>query len=191
MALWEEPNTLTVWVSSQTPYMDQITLFHYFGNREVKVRTVGCACGGSFGSKLMSWPVQAQAALLSRATGRPVKLVMTKEEHLAAFTLRPGSRMRARVGLKKDGTVTAVSGEWLVDTGSYSMTTQAQVAVGCGELQIMVRCPNWDLDLEDRLYQPERLGYRPGVRRSGTEMRLYPLAQLWPWKRPAWIPSRY
>jgi CO/xanthine dehydrogenase Mo-binding subunit len=144
VALWEEPNRLTVWVSSQTPYMDQITLFHIF-NREVKVRTIGGACGGSFGSKLMSWPVQAQAALLSRATGRPVKLVLTKEEHLATFTLRPGSRMWARVGLKKDGTVTAVSGDWLVDTGSYSMTTQAQVAVGCGELQIMVRCPNWDL----------------------------------------------
>jgi xanthine dehydrogenase molybdenum-binding subunit len=93
----------------------------------------------------MSWVTQAQAALLSRATGQPVKLVLSKEEHLAAFTLRPGSRMRAKLGLKKDGTVTAVSGEWLVDTGSYSMTTQAQVAVGCGELQIMVRCPNWDL----------------------------------------------
>ena len=116
VALWEEPNNLTVWVSSQTPYMDQITLFHFFG-KEVKVRTVGNACGGSFGSKLMSWVVQAQAALLSRATGCPVKLALTKEEHLATFTLRPGSRMRARVGLKKDGTVTAVSGEWLVDTG--------------------------------------------------------------------------
>jgi xanthine dehydrogenase molybdenum-binding subunit len=144
VALWEEPDNLTVWVSSQTPYMDQITLFHFFG-KAVKVRTVGNACGGSFGSKLMSWVVQAQAALLSRATGCPVKLALTKEEHLATFTVRPGSRMRARVGIKKDGTVTAVSGVWLVDTGSYSMTTQAQVAVGCGELQIMVRCPNWDL----------------------------------------------
>ena len=33
VALWEEPTTLTVWVSSQTPYMDQITLFHIFGGR--------------------------------------------------------------------------------------------------------------------------------------------------------------
>ena len=93
----------------------------------------------------MSWQVQLHAALLSKATGRPVKLVFTKEEHLAAFTLRPASRMRARVGMKRDGTVTAVSGTWLIDTGYYSMTTQAQVAVGCGEVQIMVRCPNWDL----------------------------------------------
>jgi xanthine dehydrogenase molybdenum-binding subunit len=53
--------------------------------------------------------------------------------------------MQARVGMKRDGTVTAVAGRWLVDTGYYSMTTQAQVAVGCGEIQIMTRCKNWDL----------------------------------------------
>ena len=188
MALWEEPNTLTVWVSSQTPYMDRITLFHIFG-REVKVRTVGGACGGSFGSKLMSWPVQAQAALLSRATGRPVKLVMTKEEHLAAFTLRPGSRMRARVGLKRDGTVTAVSGDWLVDTGSYSMTTQAQVAVGLRRTADHGSLSQLESQDEDRLHQPERLGHRPRVRRPGAETALYSCS-VWPWKKPAWIPSR-
>ena len=47
--------------------------------------------------------------------------------------------------MKKDGTVTAVAGTWLVGTGYYSMTTQAQVAVGCGEVQIAFQCPNWDL----------------------------------------------
>jgi len=144
IALWEDPNRLTLWVSNQASYMDKITLFHVMG-RKVEVRSIGGPCGGSFGSKFMSWQVQTYAALLSRATGRPVKLVFTKEEHLAAFTVRPSSRMHARVGMKKDGTVTAVSGKWLIDTGYYSMTTQSQIAVGCGEVQIMVRCPNWDL----------------------------------------------
>jgi xanthine dehydrogenase molybdenum-binding subunit len=144
IALWEEPDRLTVWVSNQASYMDKITLFHVM-NRKVEVRSIGGPCGGSFGSKFMSWQVQCHAALLSRATGRPVKLVLTKEEHLAVFVMRPASRMRAKVGMRKDGTVTAVSGTWVIDTGYYSMTTQAQVAVGCGEIQIMLRCPNWDL----------------------------------------------
>jgi xanthine dehydrogenase molybdenum-binding subunit len=144
IALWEEPNKVTVWVSNQASYMDKVTLFHVT-NRQVEVRTIGGPCGGSFGSKFMSWQVQCYAALLSRATGRPVKLIFTKEEHLAAFVLRPASRMKAKVGMKRDGTVTAVSGTWLIDTGYYSMTTQSQVAVGCGEAQIMVRCTNWDL----------------------------------------------
>ena len=144
IALWEEPNKVTLWVSNQASYMDKITLFHVFG-RKVEVRSIGGPCGGSYGSKFMSWQVQCYAVLLSRATGKPVKVSFTKEEHIAAFTLRPASRMHARVGMKKDGTVTAVSGTWLLDTGYYSQTTQGQVAVGCGEVQIVVRCPNWDL----------------------------------------------
>jgi len=144
IALWEEPNQLTVWVSNQASYMDKITLSHVMG-RKVTVRTIGGPCGASYGSKFMSWQVQTYAALLSRATGKPVKLMFTKEEHLAAFVMRPSCRMRGKVGMKKDGTVTAISGTWLIDTGYYSMTTQSQIAVGCGEMQIMVRCPNWDL----------------------------------------------
>ncbi len=144
IALWEEPNKVTLWVSNQASYMDKITLYHVMG-RKVEVRTIGGPCGGSYGSKFMSWQVQAYAALLSRATGKPVKLIFTKEEHLAAFTMRPASRMTARVGMKRDGTVTAISGMWLIDTGYYSMTTQSQVAVGCGEAQIAVRCANWNL----------------------------------------------
>jgi CO/xanthine dehydrogenase Mo-binding subunit len=144
IALWEDPDKLTLWVSNQASYMDKIIITHVT-NRKLKVRTIGGPCGGSFGSKFMSWIVQCHAALLSRATGKPVKLIFTKEEHLAAFTVRPSSRMSAKVGMKKDGTVTAVQGKWLIDTGNYSQTTQSQVAVGCGEVQIMVRCPNWDL----------------------------------------------
>ena len=49
------------------------------------------------------------------------------------------SRITANVGMKRDGTVTAIAGDWLIDTGYYSMTTQAQVAVGCGEAQLVVR----------------------------------------------------
>ena len=144
IALWEEPNRLTIWVSNQASYMDSVVLSHIMG-RKVAVRSIGGPCGGSFGSKFMSWQVQCYAALLSRATGKPVKLIFTKGEHLAAFVMRPSSRMRAKVGMKKDGTVTAVEGTWLIDTGYYSMTTQSQVAVGCGEIQIMLQCPNWDL----------------------------------------------
>ncbi len=144
IASWEEPNRVTFWVSSQAPYQDKVVLYYAFG-REVDVRTIGGPCGGSYGSKLMSVQLALQAAALSRASGRPVRLVMSKEEHMAAFVLRIGSRVKGKVGMRRDGTVTAVSGEWLIDTGYYSMTTQAQVAVGCGEAQLVVRCPNWDL----------------------------------------------
>jgi len=144
VALWEEPDRVTFWLSSQGAYQDKVILYFAFG-RNVHVRTIGGPCGGSYGSRYMSIPLQLQAAALSRATGRPVRLVLTKEEHMAAFGLRIESRIRGKVGMKKDGRVTAISGDWLVGTGVYSLTTQGQVAVGCGEAQLAVRCANWDL----------------------------------------------
>ncbi|MBI5443747.1 MAG: xanthine dehydrogenase family protein molybdopterin-binding subunit [Deltaproteobacteria bacterium] len=144
VALWEEPDRVTFWLSTQGPGQDRVILYYAFG-RKVDVRVIGSACGGSFGSKFMSIQLALQAAALSRATRRPVRLHMTREEQLAAFVLRVESKLRAKVGMRRDGEVTAISGDWLVGTGVYSMTTQAQVAVGCGEVQIAVRCANWDL----------------------------------------------
>jgi xanthine dehydrogenase molybdenum-binding subunit len=144
VAQWEEPDRVTLWLSSQGAYQDKVILYFAFG-RNVHVRTIGGPCGGSYGSRYMSIPIQLQATALSRATGRPVRLCLTKEEHMAAFGLRIESRIRGKVGMTRDGRVTAIAGDWLVGTGVYSLTTQAQVAVGCGEAQLAVRCANWDL----------------------------------------------
>ena len=144
IALWEEPNKVTVWGTTQAPYLDKVTLFHVF-NRQLEIRTIGPQCGGGFGTKITCWQVQSYAVLLTRATRCPVKVMYTKEEHMANFTLRVGSRISAKVGIKKDGTLTAIQGTWYVDTGYFSFTTQAQVAIGSGELMIMAQCPNWDL----------------------------------------------
>ena len=144
IALWEEPNKLTIWVSDQAFYKHVGWLRRVVGSG-IEVRTYGIQCGGSYGSKAMAWQIQLQAAVLSRATHAPVKLILDKEEHLATYVMRLASRINAKVGMKRDGTVTGLSGDWLVDTGFYSNSTQPQVAVGCGEVQLMVQCRNWDL----------------------------------------------
>ncbi len=144
IAAWEGPDHLTVWSSAQNPYWEGVLLYLRMG-RKVHVRYIGTQCGGSYGTRLMSWQLILYAALLAQAANRPVKLCYSREEHIAAYGVRLGSRIRGRVGMKKDGTVTAVSGEWLINTGFYSQITQGQLAVGCGEVQLAVRCPNWDL----------------------------------------------
>jgi len=143
IATWEGPSNLTLWSATQGTYLLKVALRHMMGG--VDVRSIGGPCGGSYGSKYIPWQLIFAAAALAKATDRPVKLCYSKEEHFAAYTLRLGSRFHGKVGIKKDGTVTAVSGEWLVNTGAFSDLTQAQVAVGCGEIQLMLRCPNWSL----------------------------------------------
>jgi xanthine dehydrogenase molybdenum-binding subunit len=144
VALWEEPDKLTVWVTSQAVWLNRYIFREILGDK-VQIRVIGSACGGSFGSKNMSWQVQCYAIALSRKTGRPVRVGLTKKEHIGAFVLRPATSLDARVGMKKDGTITAVEGSWIVGTGYYSMTTQGQIAVGCGEAMIAVRCKNWNV----------------------------------------------
>ncbi|MCX7857690.1 MAG: xanthine dehydrogenase family protein molybdopterin-binding subunit [Deltaproteobacteria bacterium] len=144
IAAWEDPDTVHVWLTSQGIYMDKISLY-YIMKRKFKVVVHGCQCGGSYGSKGTILPIAIHTILLARAAGKPVKLSYTKEEHLTTFTLRLGSRIKGKVGMKKDGTVTAVSADWLVNTGNYSAVTQAQVMVGLGEAQLVIRCPNWNV----------------------------------------------
>ena len=143
IATWETPDRLTIYTPSQS-----IAYNRFIGLPFVHLadfRAISTQCGGSYGTKNANLTPVGYAALLSRATGRPVKIYYTKREHFHSYSLRLGSRVHARVGLKKDGTITAIEGRWLVNIGAASECGPYQVAVGCGELQIAVQCPNWNL----------------------------------------------
>ncbi|MGW8302543.1 MAG: xanthine dehydrogenase family protein molybdopterin-binding subunit, partial [Desulfobacterales bacterium] len=143
VAEWSGPDSLTVWSATQSASWHRFIMLSKMGFPDI--RTISTQCGGSFGSKNYSAQPMLYAAALAQATGRPVKVYFSKEEHFGAFALRLGSRFCGKVGIKKDGTVMAVQGEWLVDTGAFCDMAQAQVAVGLGELQLLLRCANWDI----------------------------------------------
>jgi CO/xanthine dehydrogenase Mo-binding subunit len=144
IATWETPEQLTVYTPSQSIPLNRFIGIPFIGT---SVRAISTQCGGSYGTKNANMTPLGYAAILSRVTGKPVKIFFTKEEHFHAYSLRLGSRVNARVGIKKDGTITAISGEWVINTGSASEAVPLQIAVGCGELQIVLRCANWDLQV--------------------------------------------
>jgi xanthine dehydrogenase molybdenum-binding subunit len=142
IAKWEGPSDLTIWSTTQSPSMQQLLLpmFMDFAT----IRSIATHCGGSYGSKNLFANIALHAAALARAAGSPVKIYYTKAGHMNAFVTRPASRIHAKVGIKKDGTVTAVKGEWLMGYGANSPIGFMQLAVGCGEAQLALRCENWD-----------------------------------------------
>ncbi len=142
IAAWEDNDHLTLWPASQSASMTRNFVQPYL---RANVRVIGLQCGGSYGSKNCTLPPIGYAAALAKATSKPVKIYYTKDEHFSAYTLRLGTRIHAKVGIKKDGTVTALAGDWLVNTGAASEMTPGQVAVGCGEAQLLLRCSNWNL----------------------------------------------
>ncbi len=140
---WDGPDKLTVWSATQNATIQKFAMQPTMGFPDI--RSIGEHCGGSFGTKNRYSQLFFPAAALAKVTRKPVKIMYTKEEHLGAFKLRLGSRFQGKIGMKKDGTVTAFSGKWFVNTGSYSGMTQGQIHVGLGETQLMMRCHNWDL----------------------------------------------
>ncbi|MDP2644277.1 MAG: xanthine dehydrogenase family protein molybdopterin-binding subunit [Desulfobacterales bacterium] len=143
---WDGPGKLTVWSATQSASIQRYVMQGRLGLPDI--RSIGEHCGGSYGTKNQYSQVFFYAAALAKATGKAVKLFYSKEEQMGAFVLRLGSRFTGRVGMKKDGTVTAVSGTWFVNTGSFSEITQGQIHVGFGEIQLALRCLNWDLKPE-------------------------------------------
>jgi len=111
---------LTVWESTQGVYNVQRQLAGALGLSMSHVRVIGHYVGGGFGSKLAAGKYSIIAALLAKRTGRPVKLFLTREEDLLCTGNRPGGTMHLKVGVRKDGTLTALEFQALGSGGAYS-----------------------------------------------------------------------
>jgi len=83
-----------------------------------RVRIRGTMVGGGFGSK-EDITVEIFLAFLARETGRPVKLVYTREEAFAATAKRHPFSITHRTGVKNDGRITAAQIEMVADSGAY------------------------------------------------------------------------
>lgn len=142
-ALWEPPNRITFWSPTQSAFVPRLFTQRMMGE-DLEIRSIVTHCGGSYGSKQYFIVPFLSAAVLSKMTKKPVKIYYSKQEHMGAFVVRPSSRFTGKVGMKKDGTVTAISGEMLIDSGSSS-TILAQLQVGLGEVMLAIRCKNWNV----------------------------------------------
>jgi len=115
-----EHGGVTVMGSLQCPYYVQKALSTLLGLPEDRVRVKALECGGAFGGK-EDYPsiIAGHAALLALAAGRPVKLVYDRREDMLATTKRHPSIVRHRTGVTRDGRITAMDIEVVMDAGAY------------------------------------------------------------------------
>ena len=92
-----------------------------FGLKPEDVRVVGPLVGGGFGGKGIAWPNTYLAVLAAKATGKPVKLALTREDVYRCVGGRPPTRQRVALGANPDGKLTA-----LVHTGRSATSTTNQ-----------------------------------------------------------------
>lgn len=129
---------VTIWDSTQGVY--DAVLLPFAGSMGMPVnsiRVISRYFGGGFGAKLELGKYTVIAALLARKTGRPVKLMLSREETLLAAGNRPNAKMTLKAGVKKDGTLTALQLTNIATCGAYSGGT------GVGyQVSELYKCPN-------------------------------------------------
>ena len=110
---------MTIWSSTQVPHKLRTLLAQQIGMAENRIRVIAPEVGGGFGSKLNVYREEALAAHLSRALGRPVKWIESRSENFLATIHGRGQVGEVEMGLKRDGTVTALRYSVLADCGAY------------------------------------------------------------------------
>ena len=116
---WTDPDgTLTVFSATQATFFTRDELGSIFGLPTSKVRVIPAPVGGGFGSKqLLLEPLVAGATL---AVARPVRLVMTRREDIAATNPAQGLTVELRLGAMADGTLTGLEARVTYDAGAYT-----------------------------------------------------------------------
>jgi aerobic carbon-monoxide dehydrogenase large subunit len=110
---------LTVHVPSQNPHSVRDSLAGAVGLDEDRVRVVAPAVGGGFGAKAGMYPEFAIVAAAARKLGHPLKWAETRSENMTAMTHGRGQIQYVELGLKRDGTFTALRGRIVCDAGAY------------------------------------------------------------------------
>jgi xanthine dehydrogenase YagR molybdenum-binding subunit len=141
-AAWEG-DVLVLYESTQGVFSVREEVAQKLGLPEDKVRVVTRHMGGGFGSKQIAWKHSVIAALLARQAGRPVQLLLDREAENLAAGNRNATRQRVRLGAKKDGTLTAIEAEVLIQAGAYQAGGEASDVIGV--YQTLYRCPNVDV----------------------------------------------
>jgi isoquinoline 1-oxidoreductase len=105
VAEWKD-DKLTVWTGTQRPFGVRSELAGAFHIAEDKVRVMVPDTGSGYGGK-HTGECAIEAARLAKATGKPVKLVWTREEEFTWAYFRPAGVIDIKSGVKSDGTITA------------------------------------------------------------------------------------
>ena len=107
-----------VWLPTSSPMRDAAEFAHFLGIDADKVRVRVPYVGGGFGSKIPT-PAHFAALFLSRKIGRPVRLMPSAQESFRQNS-RHAEVFKAKVGVKANGTLTALDVDLVVDTGAYT-----------------------------------------------------------------------
>lgn len=161
LAVYNPDGKATIWCSTQGSFMVRAFSAAVAGMPEHDLKVEPAEIGGGFGGKLTVY-LDPIALALSKKTGHPVKMVMTRAEVLRATGPTSGSTIRCKMGCTKDGKLTAAQIWMAYEAGAYPGSP-----VGAGAMTIIAPyvIPNMIIDAYDVVVnRPKTNAYRaPGA----------------------------
>ncbi|MCH7940192.1 MAG: xanthine dehydrogenase family protein molybdopterin-binding subunit [Candidatus Marinimicrobia bacterium] len=160
-AFWNRDGRVTIWCSTQGPFEVRDATAKVLGLKVSDINLVPMEIGGGFGGKFEPYgdPV---AALLSKKTGHPVKIIMTRTEEFEGTGPTPGSYIKVKIGATREGKLIAAQAYMAYEAGAYPGSP-----VGAGALCIFgtYDIPNILIDgLDVVVNKPKTAAYRaPGA----------------------------
>src|SRR6266478_2306281 len=118
VARFDHDGQAEIWASSQGHFVIRALTAKLLEMPVGNIRVTPAEIGGGFGGKTVVY-LEPVATLLAKKAGKPVKIVMSRDEVFKASGPTSGSSMRVKIGVKKDGTITAAEGEFKFQAGAF------------------------------------------------------------------------
>ena len=156
-----EEGKITVWCSTQGHFDVRTQTAAILGTSISKIKVIASEIGGGFGGKLSVY-LEPLAVKLSELSNRPVRMVMNREEVFRATGPTSATWCKAKVGAKKDGTITAATAWLSYEAGAFP---GAPVGPGCMSVLAPYDLENFSIEGIDVLVnKPKVAAYRaPGA----------------------------
>ncbi len=146
IAAWDPDGTLVLYTSTQAPHYVQYMMAHVLHIPVGKVRVIRPVVGGGFGGKAATNPLDLCAAFLSKKTGRPVKMVYSREEMFHYGRGRHKQHMKFKLGVDRQGKITAFQSEIHLDGGAYSSFGVATAYYAGSMIPTLYKIPSYKYD---------------------------------------------
>ena len=139
-AQWNTDDTVTIWASSQGHFALRDHTSTIMGLPVSKVKIIPMEIGGGFGGKGMGGCyIEPVAAALSRKTGKPVKIAMSRNEVFLGTGPAPATHMKVKIGAASDGRITAAEAHLTYEAGAFP---GSPVASACRTMFAPYNIPN-------------------------------------------------
>ncbi|WP_210519143.1 xanthine dehydrogenase family protein molybdopterin-binding subunit [Hymenobacter terricola] len=139
-AIWEAPDRLTVYESTQGVTRTQKSLAAMLGLPQDQVRVVTKFLGGGFGCKGSCWPHTVLTAQAAKGVGRPVKLVLSRKQQFTSMGHREDQTQTLTLGATNEGKLTALIHEKTSTTSPWDNYAESNSKI----INLLYECPTFE-----------------------------------------------